>query len=368
MRRWLRPCLAPLAFVATTVVIVPVWSSRDARQLDVDGAPARALAQTVAERAWDDTAQVGPGAARFDGEWRTVTCAFGALGMAQVAERHPSDRAELLSASRACLKALQQPEARGFAETAWGVDGGTDLRHPGGHAWLAYEGLALAINHRAFPEDAWIAERHAKVHQALVRRMQHHSPATLQTYPGETYPPDQAVWIAAVEIGGHDTSAWRARWRKVAFDPATGLLVQRLDPATGRRTDIARGSGTLLAAWALGLADLEEGAQLWSAAREHLLVRGAGFAAMREVPSGSPFRMDVDSGPVILGLGLSSTGFALGASRTQHDLRTFSELHRVAWLVGAPGSFAGRRRWVGGGAVGDALMLAAESTPLGRQP
>jgi len=365
MRHWIRLGAALTAFATGTLVGVPLWTGRTGARVEHGGAPVRALARTVAERSTRDLSGVGPGDPRFDGEWRTVTCAFGALGLALVALQHHDDRAGLQEGARTCLQRLQTREARGFARVAWGVDGGAELHHPGGHAWLGYEALALAMSHRAFPDDAWIAQRHDQVHRALVRRLATLEPARLQTYPGETYPPDQAVLLAAVELGGHDTSAWRARWVRQAVDPQTGLLYQRLDPATGQPSDVARGSGTALAAWTLGLAGLPEGRSLWQAARTHLLVQGAGLAALREVPAHAPARMDVDSGPVILGLGLSASGFALGAARTQGDRPTFRHLHRLAWLVGAPAEAFGRRRWVAGGAVGDALLLAAEATPAG---
>lgn len=288
--------------------------------------------------------------------------------MAHVAERNPEDRPHLQPAVRSCLQALQTPQARAFAVDAWGLDGGSHLDDRGGHAWLAYEALALAVSHRAFPDDTWIATRHASVHDALVRRLNAHSPASLQTYPGQTFPPDQAVFLAALEVGGHDASGWRARWWSQAVDPHTGLLYQRLDPTSGRPADLARGSGTALAAWALGTAGLPEADALWHAIEDHLLVEGAGFAAVREVPRGAPFRMDVDSGPVVLGLGLSASGFALGASRAAGDRARFTRLHRLAWMVGAPAESFGRRRWVAGGAAGDALLLAAESTPWGSTP
>ena len=365
MSRMTRALAAPVSFAVATALLLPLWAGRDAAWLGSGDAPALALSRTVADRALEGLSDVGPREARFDGEWRTVTCAFGALGMAQVAERHPEERDRLRDATRSCLQALQTPEARSFAIAAWGVDGGTDLAHRGGHAWLGYEALALAVSHRTFPDDPWIAARHGQVHDALVARLNAHSPRSLQTYPGETYPPDQAVLLAAVELGGHDASAWRARWRAHAIDPHTGLLFQRLDPSSGAPSDVARGSGTTLAAWALGLASLPEADDLWTAIETHLLVEHASLAAIREVPPGSPARMDVDSGPVVLGLGLSASGFALGASRAAGDRDRFTRLHRLAWVVGAPAQSFGRRRFVAGGAVGDALLLAAESTPWG---
>lgn len=364
---WLRIALAPLAFAASTALLVPLLAGRDAQRIDDGGAPVRALAHTVAERAVTGFGPVGPGHPTFDGEWKTVTGAFGALGLALTAERYPDrvDHDALLAGARASLQAIQTDEARSFASTQWGVDGGRDLDHGGGHAWLGYEALGLAVSHRAFPEDTWIAERHRAVHQGLIHRLQRHTPASLATYPGHTFPPDQAVVLAALELGGHDTSAWRSRWFAESVDADTGLLIQRRDADSGVPVDLARGSGTALAAWALGLAELPEGASLWRALDEHLLVEQVGIAAIREVAPGDAPRADIDSGPVIMGFGLSASGFALGASRAHGRRHTFTRLHRLAWVVGAPAEAGGARRWVGGGAVGDAILLAAEATPLG---
>jgi len=99
-------------------------------------------------------------------------------------------------------------------------------------------------------------------------------------------------------------------------------------------------------------------ADLWRALRRELYVSGAGFGSVREVASGQMGGGDVDSGPVVFGLGVSATGFAIGGARQARDRTAFRALHRTAWLLGAPVEHDGRQDWRAGGALGNALMLA----------
>jgi hypothetical protein len=87
---------------------------------------------------------------------------------------------------------------------------------------------------------------------------------------------------------------------------------------------------------------------------------------MREHASGGSFDGDVDSGPVIFGLGPSATGFALGAARANADEETFGELYATAALVGAPVEHEGARKFALGGPIGDAILFAMITTPTGR--
>ena len=67
---------------------------------------------------------------------------------------------------------------------------------------------------------------------------------------------------------------------------------------------------------------------------------------------------DIDSGPVPLGVGVSSSGFTLAGTRIFRDRGLFTALFRTVYLFGAPLDRAGRRRFVTGGPLGNAIMLA----------
>ena len=79
---------------------------------------------------------------------------------------------------------------------------------------------------------------------------------------------------------------------------------------------------------------------------------------MREYPPGEGGPGDIDSGPVILGIGFSSTGFALAGARTFGDRERFQSLYRTAYLIGSPLERGGLRNYVCGGPLGNAILFA----------
>ena len=160
---------------------------------------------------------------------------------------------------------------------------------------------------------------------------------------------------------GTDHSRVLARWaervQKVQIDPASGLVVQRMGAFDGRAHDAPRGSGTALGAYFAGFADRRVAG---------LLAQGVfrseadffGFGAIREYAPGHAGRGDVDSGPVVIGVSVSATGFALAVARATGRRASFERLYRTTELFGAPSASPGRLRFLSGGPIGNALLLA----------
>jgi hypothetical protein len=67
---------------------------------------------------------------------------------------------------------------------------------------------------------------------------------------------------------------------------------------------------------------------------------------------------DVDSGPVILDVSVSATGFALASARAFGHRDAFERLYRTTELFGAPASSGGRLHFLTGGPIGNALLFA----------
>jgi hypothetical protein len=61
---------------------------------------------------------------------------------------------------------------------------------------------------------------------------------------------------------------------------------------------------------------------------------------------------------VVLGVGVSATGFTLGGARIHGDRALYTQLYRTADLFGAPHRSGNGRRFVSGGPLGDAILLA----------
>lgn len=207
-----------------------------------------------------------------------------------------------------------------------------------GHAaWLGYTGIALGLHRLVDPESRYEALEEAVV-DAIERRLAAAPDHLVETYPGEWYPVDNAAMVGALGLhtratgtphpmGAEWVASARARWVR------DGLLVQSV--REGVAADHPRGSGTFLASWFLHHADPGFAGELYEAGRGAFSGSVFGVAGMREYPPGVAGRGDIDSGPIVMGFGVSSTGFAIGAALQNGDIDT------AAALAGTASTMAG---------------------------
>jgi hypothetical protein len=367
------------AVVACAGTVIPGWwCGREAHDLyRGDLAPQDALARSVI--AWVDrglaASDFRTGSARFNGEWLFGAYQMASLGLMQVARQHPEKRADYLPAAERCLDRLLSAEVRAFDAEAWRHFGGdaletldADASHA---AYLGYLNVALGL-HRQLAPDSRFAAWNDRITEALARRIRNSPTNLLQTYPGETYPVDNAAVAASILLHAQATGAdhraalgpWLESFRRVGLDPKTGLLRQAVHWRDGRGTDYPRASGTALACYYLGLARHELSGDLYTALRRQCFTSWLGFGLVREYARGEGrSRADIDSGPVLLGIGFSATGFSLAGARLHGDPDRFRALYRTAYAVGAPLDRDGRRDFVCGGPLGNALLLALLTAP-----
>ncbi len=311
------------------------------------------------------------GAELFDREWAFGTPMMRTACLAQVSMRHPGLAGELAKPLVHAVADLTGPNALLFTRSRWGSDPlREDVAEHDHAAFLGYAGFALGLAAGAGVSGS--EETHAAVVGRLQARMDRAEGGWIETYPGEVYPVDYASGIGALataarlrgEQPADDPTIARALARlRTAVDAKTGLLIQAIDPASGEPVDGPRGSGTFLAAYFLVPADAELARSLWEAGRRELRSSTLGFVAMRERPASAPGGGDVDSGPIILGYGVSSTGFALGPARAFEDRTSFASLWATASLFGAPEVRDGALTHVTGGPLGDASLCAMATAP-----
>jgi hypothetical protein len=364
MKRWRRTGAMMLGVLALLCASFPLHTERVARGYwRLDPAALQPLADQVAAAVEGgvDPSWFSTGDARFDGEWALVTCQMAVIGLGQLALRAPETRARYQPALEGCARWLITPEARQFGTEGWGEDGLSPeaLQSDRGHAYLGWTNVALALAARLV-DDPEVRDTHTRLTEALARRMATLPVHELQTYPGESYPADQVMVAASVALaGGHEAllSQWSTSFRQASLDPSSGLLYQSLSPRDGHPTDSPRGSGSALSAAFLQYVDPVLARELARQVQRQLGVTTLGFGAVREVPRGASLRMDIDSGPVIFGRGVSATGFSIAAARVAGDERWFRSLVRTAHTVGGPRP--GRGRWyLTGGSLGNAILLA----------
>jgi hypothetical protein len=290
----------------------------------------------------------GTGASLFDREWTYGTYQMAALGFGQWATRRPARRVEALQLMDHCLDRMMGEDGRRFDHAEWGEDVFESRR---GHAaWLGYTGLALALRKRL---GGTVDER---VFELIAARIAGEPCGVFETYPGQRYPVDVSAGVGALGLlGGHADLVrdWGARLRERYV--RDGLLVQAVG-ADGAARDAPRGSGTFLASYFLSFGDRALSRELYEGGRDRLLGWVGGYGAMREYVGEG--RGDIDSGPIVSGFGVSSTGFAVGPARIHGDDATLRGLTATAVFFGRPVDHDGARNWASGGPLGDAILFA----------
>lgn len=367
MRR-VRALLAFVVLVISLRCVPSGWSKREATALWTDEIELQQSLARGTDR-WRhsrlDADHFMTSSDRFDGEWLFGTYMMGALGYLQTARAHPELAKAHLAAADECIDHILQRRVRSFDRAAWSSDPVRDLGTNRAHAaYLGYLNLVLSLR-RVLAPDSPHAELNDRISAHLDAALDRSPRGLIETYPGEVYPVDNAAVLASLalhqRVTGTDHQSALDRWNAKfddLRDPTSGLLIQAVSYADAKPLDAPRGSGTGLAAYFLSFSDPQRSYELYEAMRSELHVSTMGFSAMREYPRGMSGRGDIDSGPVILGLSISSTGFALAASRAHQDEDTFSALWATTYLFGAPVDRDGARNFAFGGPLGDAMMFA----------
>lgn len=195
----------------------------------------------------------------------------------------------------------------------------------------------------------------------MARRIDASPTGLIETYPGETYLPDNVVVLASLmqfdacvgearhaELKSRWLGKLRARW----LDADNGVLVF----APGQR---ARGSGAAWNSFYLPFVDerfaADQSERTWVTFGDTAL--GGWLHGIREWPVGEPRGGDVDSGPLVMGVSPSATGFALADATLRGRNAQQQGILRTAELVGV--SWNGR--YLASPLVGDAIVLAAKT-------
>jgi hypothetical protein len=174
-------------------------------------------------------------------------------------------------------------------------------------------------------------------------------------------------------LDGTDHSAFLARWlataRRMLVHAQTGLLVSsyRFD---GTPKDGPEGSSLWTAAHFLRVVDRGFAEEQYRRAKHELAGNVLGFGYAREWPASWVGQADIDSGPIIplLDISTGSSGQALLGAMTFDDPGLAQRLLTSLELGGFPIERDGELRFAASNAVGDAVVLyALTQGPLWRE-
>lgn len=301
---------------------------------------------------------------RFDGQSAVAIDQMTVMGLSQIVQLHPELRTRYLAAVRSAAAHLVEPTTLAYAARVYGHSGIVEMGEGEGHAYLGYVNLGLGML-RAIDPQTPLAAVHDRLTEQLAARLFASPTGLIETYPGETWPPDVAAVAGSIglhsTLTGTDRSAAFASWRERFARCSIGrddYLIQRVRSGGCTPIDAPRGSGTAVAAYFLSFADRELASRLHAALARYGESRLLGFGAIREYAAGYNGSGDTNAGPVLFGVSVGATGFALGSAGAQRDRQLFRELYRTLDLFGVPVEHEGAQSFAVGGTIGNALLLA----------
>jgi hypothetical protein len=284
-----------------------------------------------------------------------------------------------------CIEKLLSDEVKSFDANSWDQDPlifttpisqnttytDNNLIATGDHvAYLGYLNLLLSF-HRYLDKDSRFAALNDTITKFLAKRLRQSPLSLLYTYPGEMYVVDNCAAAGSIGLYGKAVknteycklaNDWTERCRTDYMDKKTGLLFQGIGE-NGRSWDSPRGSGSTLGIYFLSFADIDFSRDLYNAVKKELMTSFAGFLAVREYPRTVLEKGDIDSGPVIFGMGFSATGFSIAGAKIFTDRNSFTKLYALTYLFGTPLTRNGSLHYVTGGPLGTAIMFAVLTAP-----
>jgi len=304
--------------------------------------------------------------AQFQGEWAAVTYSMTAMAIANLAFVYPDTAPEAQSILAPIAGLMLAPEARAFDRDLWNEDPLDTL--DGEHGHIGYLGhLELVLLAQLYLGDDAHRGQALDIARALHRRMMASPAFNAETYPGQTFIADNAVVVGALELAQAAfpdeklsvTRPWVERARTSFLDPTTGLLVFRLS-RDGTVLEASRGSGVAWSIFYLSYADAAFAKAQYTAMHVALASSALGpcLPGLREYPPGVAGSGDVDSGPVLLGLSPSGTGFAMAGATLAADSRFLLDTLSTAEWSGTTIDTRAGRRYLLAPLVGDAILLA----------
>lgn len=304
---------------------------------------------------------------QFDGEWALVSHSMTAMALANLAFLYPESAPEARAHLENLIPGVLRDEVQSFDRSLWGNE--DPLKSSHGHiGYLGHLNITLAAYAFLGGQKKEYLDLFQQVSEMLEKRMLARPNFNEETYPEEIYLADNAVVVASVALfhrfqGTADplTGKWCREVDQHYRDGVGKILVFRIQP-DGRPVPEGRGSGAGWNTFFLYYADprfaAEEFARLKAGYYQELPL---GLGAIREWPRGQEQAGDVDSGPVILGLSPSGTGFAVSGARVSQDQAMFARLMRTAEVVGC--TVGGpRTHYLCAPLVGESIMLAMRTT------
>ena len=208
-------------------------------------------------------------------------------------------------------------------------------------------------------------ELHKKISNTLIRRIKKADTPFLETYPGEVYTADNFVMYASLSVFNH---VWKRKNTGIfvnlkkytqdnLIDTVTGVILPNIYSSN------SRGSWAGWSIFYINFFDKKWAKEQYKYTKENFIVKlPFSIYACREYSKGCDGSGDIDSGPVVMGLSTSGTGFILSSAHLYKDVEIYNGILKIAEIIGQSYSCENQRHYLLSPLVGDAIMLAMKTS------
>lgn len=276
------------------------------------------------------------------GTFEGTPAGFRIIALSMLADGCAARASSAPSAARACV-------GRAF-ELALRTEGRPPLEVPDA-LWSTHLNLILGAAHRAGPclDSALHRQLSLLLHERSLNDPHAHAPS--YGHLPYRWPADQAATLASLarydaahqqDLLREPLAAWRSLLRARHVDARWGLPVSEV---TGRApgASLPRGCAQSFLTRYLAEVDPPLASTWWAAYQQHFFVEYGPIAGFREWPHGYERPADVDSGPIVFGIGASASALAIGAARAignESLARRLEVLAQRALALGVGGAVA----------------------------
>lgn len=296
-------------------------------------------------------------------EGELFTATLTGLAAAQVGRRDPARRSWALAEVDRALAVVESPSVTRLF---------TGMAFERGIFWRGWR-LQLLADRAALSGDPASRDRALAEADAVLGALTASPTGLVESYRDQYWPCDSVVAMSAVArvagiapVPGWDErrEAWEEKVSRLGDPAYAGLLPHQV---TADGTPLQGPRGTSLAIITAFWPDIDtaEAEHLWATFRRHFVTREAGLVGVREHPAGVRGDGDVDSGPLVLGVSLSTSAVSLAGARRVGDESVARSLDAEAEAFGLPWGVRRRAFALGQMPVGDAFVAWARSQPEG---
>ena len=291
------------------------------------------------------------------------------IGYGQIILQHPELKEKYLPSMEYCIDKMMTEEVMAFDTDAWGENAlsglraGTEEAHG---AFFNYFNVAIGL-HNLIQKNSKYKGLNDSISNHLIKKMLESKYRIIETYPNDYYPADMSAAYGSLGIyqkasgkklpGISREIIWN--FQSELTDSVTGLVFHQIFPENGiLHKGSPRGASTAYSAYFLSFLDEDFSRKIFNSIIKNLYENKGLFAGIREYPRGVTGLADGDSGPIVLGLGVTATGFTIPLAKLSDDKEVFINLYNTAAKVGGATFYDNKFEFSRGEFIGNSIMFA----------